>query len=714
MGTAKMPRTSDPADSADDLISELARLMAEDAQGDRAQTATNPSSGAAGVDTLSRPERGASPSARLNASSPGDLYESDELTSNGPISRFPPNGQADVEPRAAPRFQTPPPIVPDAVAPSDSLPRGDLGYESDVLGETDPFASIPAISTADDGFVPGNMQPAPPVGRVMSQPPVPENDPIAELIAAQLQDAEVSAPAPVEEPPQFEETDQFGADQPYPAEEDNFNVSPVFGLGGTQQQPDRSNDPLAEIQNLIGDAVNVSAPEAIEEPAVAEPLPAGDVNDAALAAEAAIAAATAATATGGEVPAPEEDIHQVLARRAAETSDVAEISVEDYQQPAVASKSLGQRLIGPAIAAVLLLAIGGSLWWVFGSGPIANVEAPVLNADTSAVKADPEPVVAAAGDAERSVVFDQLSGNGVTTDAQQLLSRDQSDVAAETEILTPETAVAEVARVVGGADSASGGLANRKVRTVTVRPDGTIVSGDDAIAGGEVLPVDRPDVPALPEGTQTAASEFVNEPIITEQPVAVANPVSALAPQSDALLLQSGTADTTSTSGNSAFAPIPRPRPINRPTVASTPLFSQPLVTNSINTPAATTTSNDQAVDLIASLASQAVAPPVLAPLQAPVTTTTTVSSVVQGGIAAAYVQLSSQRTAEAAQQSMVEINRRYGSSLTGDPLEIQRVDLEGRGTFFRVRMPASSIEVANSVCSSVKLSGGDCFVRSN
>lgn len=40
-------------------------------------------------------------------------------------------------------------------------------------------------------------------------------------------------------------------------------------------------------------------------------------------------------------------------------------------------------------------------------------------------------------------------------------------------------------------------LANRKVRTVTVRPDGTIVSGDDALAGNEALPIDRPNGPQV-------------------------------------------------------------------------------------------------------------------------------------------------------------------------------------------------------------------------
>ncbi len=65
---------------------------------------------------------------------------------------------------------------------------------------------------------------------------------------------------------------------------------------------------------------------------------------------------------------------------------------------------------------------------------------------------------------------------------------------------TDETNSAQVARDVTevAATDTEGGLASRKVRTVTDRPDGTIVSGDDAVAGAEELPVDRPNVLAVP------------------------------------------------------------------------------------------------------------------------------------------------------------------------------------------------------------------------
>jgi hypothetical protein len=73
-------------------------------------------------------------------------------------------------------------------------------------------------------------------------------------------------------------------------------------------------------------------------------------------------------------------------------------------------------------------------------------------------------------------------------------------------------------------------------------------------------------------------------------------------------------------------------------------------------------------------------------------------------------VQLSSQRTEEAAQQTAVNLQNRYGSLFGGAPLEVQRVDLGDRGVYYRVRVPAQSLDNATQICNSVKANGGDCF----
>ena len=126
-------------------------------------------------------------------------------------------------------------------------------------------------------------------------------------------------------------------------------------------------------------------------------------------------------------------------------------------------------------------------------------------ADATPVKETPPPAPTNTTD-QGSVVFGELDGTETPAADEQLVSRDDS----------AETSVADVATPVGD-DTATGTgdtaaseseLANRKVRTVTVRPDGTIVSGDEAVAGNETLPVDRPVVPDLP-GADVQPSELL-------------------------------------------------------------------------------------------------------------------------------------------------------------------------------------------------------------
>jgi hypothetical protein len=52
----------------------------------------------------------------------------------------------------------------------------------------------------------------------------------------------------------------------------------------------------------------------------------------------------------------------------------------------------------------------------------------------------------------------------------------------------------------------------------------------------------------------------------------------------------------------------------------------------------------------------------------------------------------------------------RFGPLFGGANLEVQRVDLGERGIYYRVRVPANSLQEANSICTNVKAAGGDCF----
>ncbi|MCR6671476.1 SPOR domain-containing protein [Devosia ginsengisoli] len=78
---------------------------------------------------------------------------------------------------------------------------------------------------------------------------------------------------------------------------------------------------------------------------------------------------------------------------------------------------------------------------------------------------------------------------------------------------------------------------------------------------------------------------------------------------------------------------------------------------------------------------------------------------------APAYVQLASLRSEAEARQAAQNLITRFGPLFGGANIEVQRVDLGARGVYYRVRVPATSQEAANLICSNVQSAGGDCVV---
>jgi hypothetical protein len=74
-------------------------------------------------------------------------------------------------------------------------------------------------------------------------------------------------------------------------------------------------------------------------------------------------------------------------------------------------------------------------------------------------------------------------------------------------------------------------------------------------------------------------------------------------------------------------------------------------------------------------------------------------------------MQIASQPTVESAQSSYQDLQRRYGSVLAGHTASIVKAEVAGKGTFYRVRVPAKSRNDAIALCTSYKAAGGNCFV---
>lgn len=574
----------------------------------------------------------------------------------------PPEAGEESRPAAVAQAARPAPVV------STGDPIADLiAAELDAAGDDEPAplpARPPVQAPVIRSFPPAGAQAQPQVQLQPQQQRAVTTNPVRPPVA----------PAPKAAP------DSMSA-----AEPDRFGSAPVFGASKAAAPAPVERDPMDEIESLIGEAVRVelSAPE---RPVVAErpkqaapvvpPLTTGfaprraaikETEPQVTSAEAAILAAAAAT--GADVGGLDGTM-------------AAEAAASPYKRPKAKAEKKSplsgglRQYVGMAVAGTLLLAAGFGLYWVLGMGRPADTEAPVLTADATPAK-EAAPVVAPKEDAEGSVVFNTTDGSTAAVPAdEQIVSRDAS----------VDTSVADVAETVGAeADSSTGDtvaaadgeseLANRKVRTVTVRPDGTIVPGDDAMAGNSALPVDRPNVPEIP-GAEVEPSPLLADTPTSDAPVdptQLASTETPAATTADPLAVDPANIDPT------IVAPVPMGRPNDRSVLGG----------GSNQQVAATNASGP--VDLTGGDTQPAAAAPAISSA---------------GG---AYVQLSSQPTGADAQSSLRTMQNRLSGILNGRSLEIRQVDLGAKGVWYRVVLPTNSFSDATQTCASFKANGTDC-----
>ncbi len=582
-----------------------------------------------------------------------------------------PPADASVRPEA--------PIVSGKPAPAGDSFDFDFGFAGEAPQPPEPRSAMPSVRP--------------------SAPRVVSGDPIADLIAADLDAIEdlapPAAPTPaIVRPPVQPPTLRSAAPQaqrpaaqatPRPpaasaaapsarrASEERF--APVFGVGGKPATATSEPDPMDEIESLIGEAVRVEL-AAPERPAAVHPAPAPVVPPLNT------GFAPRRTALKDAEPPVSSPEAAILAAAAASGAEVGRIDTgrsdreaSPYKRPKAQPERRGllsggmRQYVGMAVAGTLLLAAGFGLYWVLGMGRTNDAEAPVLSADATPVKETPPP--AAPADTQGSVVFDELAGENAAPADEQLVSRDDS----------AETSVADVARAVGDDTATVAGeseLANRKVRTVTVRPDGTIVSGDDAVAGSEALPVDRPNVPELP-GSDVQPSQLL---AALPTDTVVADPIAATIATTD----QVAPADTALTA-----AVVPNPEAIIDPNIVAPIPAARPVDRGALGSTSRQTTAEVSGpLDLVPADEANSLTAPVSA----------------SGG---AYVQLSSQRTEADAQSSLRSTENRLSGLLGGRGLEIRRVDLGAKGIWYRVVLPTGSFQQATQACASFKANGADC-----
>lgn len=307
-------------------------------------------------------------------------------------------------------------------------------------------------------------------------------------------------------------------------------------------------------------------------------------------------------------------------------------------------------LLGGVVAG--LVAVGGIAVYAFSGGSSSDGPS-ILRADADPMKVRPENPGGTVVPNQDNVVYDRVgSGQPLASPTQERLittNEQPVDLAAEEEAPYEDLSAfgydsPEEDRL--DADLNDGpavaeetvAVAPRRVRTMIVRPDGTMVPRDDnepaaAVAAPSALSLDD----LTSEGNDNVASiERAPAPVSTPAPVP---------------------------------APAPKPAPVAQ---------AQPTQVAALPTPVPA------------------------APAEAPVT------AAVPGGWS---IQIASQPTAAGAQSSYKDLAKRYGNVIGGKGVSIVKADIEGKGTYYRVRIPAPSRGEANTLCTSYKSAGGSCFV---
>ncbi len=326
----------------------------------------------------------------------------------------------------------------------------------------------------------------------------------------------------------------------------------------------------------------------------------------------------------------------------------------------------------PVAASVALIAgLGVAGFYGYGAMNVADSgEVPVILADATPVKRTVEGPTGREIPHQNKLVYDRVTGAEPTVELATLL---------------PEP------DVVRDLPQSNGSIEPRKVRTVTVRPDGTIIR-DGAI------PITQP------------VSAPAEQPI-TSQQVARAVPVRVINTPGGAPR-EVSEAEANALSNFSSNAEVAAIRPAVVETVAVEPTVeidaedTAPVVLAAL--PLA------KPANLTAPVEAQIAAPaPVVEPAAveatAPVAPAPVVAAPAENGW---MVQLTSQRSESQARSAYDGIKGRFASVLGSKSPSIARADLGDRGVFYRVRVAAASRSDADEMCGSLKAQGGDCFVQ--
>lgn len=628
----------------------------------------------------------------------------------------PPPPPVMAEPEPAPYVEPAPIPVPEAAEPARPAPRPPVRplFPTAAQAALDARARGATRATAQDSYAFFSEQRSRGVaGRGLTDPegfrdtapaaPAGGEDPLAELARLASdpalfertfrRPAQSVAPAPAQpayDPVAEEEAGLF--DEPVaPRGAHRGAVAPGY-LDDDAEDLARNQAPSATSTvdaYVPGDLESHAVPE-VEEPvqAAADPRrardPYGDVDWAA-----AVAAETAPPADEVRAADPYYDDAPVWRDPSGVPAvDMADVDAEpapsgagsaEEEVPARRSLFSGMRGIG-LVVGVLVVALAALLGSRLFHGVTSDGPPKVFEADESPMKGPPPAVAAEEDDRPGKAIYDRVEGADAST--AKLVERP----AAPVDVLPGVGTATGSGLPVGETGTV---MEPRRVRTVVVRPDGTIVPGQTS------------ESTAVPD----TAADTLPEPLPQTDRNAMADLAVAGADAAPAESAVTETSDTPAEMPADSAAtpePIGQPQgPLRLPERRPTPPTRTPAAAPQATAPApvAPAATSNGPMSLIPGTQTR--------PTQAPAETV----AVPAGSY---VVQVTSQRSREAALAAYQQLQRKYPSVLGGRSPSIQTANLGAKGTYYRVRIPGGSQAQAAQLCSRLKAAGGDCVVTRN
>jgi hypothetical protein len=403
--------------------------------------------------------------------------------------------------------------------------------------------------------------------------------------------------------------------------------------------------------------------------------------------------------------------------------------------------SLKRRRSGRALAVIggmlAIVVIGGAAVFMFRSDTAVSSPPPIITADAGPTKVAPDEPVADAADSQGKLIYDRVDDNAggdettlVTTGEDPVadIPPDEADSAdnpisrviipggpgIDRPIAEAETADGEVVITDAGDAAATEAeppsIGPRKVRTVVVRPDGTIVSSEatavdesgEAIAAegaaevpmppaeDEVAVADtaRTEMDAVLEGADVAVNTDPLGEATLPADEAPATAVIGTAPAEEAIpdppAEEAATLPDLPTSTPPAAERVQPVQPVQPRAAAPAPARQGTIV--------ATPGSPDGPIDLTPGTRPAAGAAPASG----------------GGGI---QVQVSAQRSEAAALSAYRGLQQRYPGILGSYQARIVRADLGEKGVYYRVRIGPFAGGDAERLCEDLKAAGGECIL---